>query len=448
MDYSAVVYSLDFFMEENGVNMGNRIIVDFDKKKGKMKPMHGVGQPPFYGLDFSMFEYLKAAKIPYSRLHDVGGPYGRNQFVDIPNLFRDFDANPFDPESYDFAFTDLLITALVEHGVEPFFRLGVSIENHVKVKAYRVFPPKDNLKWAQICEGVIKHYTEGWANGFHYNIEYWEIWNEPEGKQMWMGTKEQYFSLYEVTSKYLKERFPHLKIGGYASCGFYAIEKEYNADFANIGKTVEYYYQYIQDFLKFVKDNNCPLDFFSWHSYDSIINNVHYAKHARELLDRSGFVNTEQILDEWNLKPDLRGTIKHAVLTGAMMIALQDTDLSSAMFYDARCGVGIYSGMFNPLTQKPFPAYYSFLAFSELYIRKNQVDVTADIPGVYVCAAKSDTGCLVIVNTNDEEVCYSLDVLGKCNLDKCTMISDGCIWEETPFLDKLPPQSLICIYFN
>ena len=49
--------------------------------------------------------------------------------MDIPNIFRDFDADPDDPEAYDFAFTDLLIKALVENGVEPFFRLGVTIEN-------------------------------------------------------------------------------------------------------------------------------------------------------------------------------------------------------------------------------------------------------------------------------------------------------------------------------
>ncbi len=428
--------------------MNNKIVVEFNELKGKIKPVHGVGQPPLSGLDFSMFEYLKEAKIPYSRLHDVAGAYGGNTFVDIPNLFRDFDADPYDPESYDFAFTDLLITALIENGVEPFFRLGVNIENYVKVKAYRVFPPKDNLKWAKICEGVIRHYTEGWANGFYYQIKYWEIWNEPEGKQMWIGTKEQYFELYNVASKYLKEKFPHLKIGGYASCGFYAIEKEYNADFANIGKTVKYYYQYIQDFLKFITENNCPLDFFSWHSYDSIVNNIHYANHARELLNQAGYINTEQILDEWNLKPDLRGTIKHAALTCGMLLALQDTDISSAMFYDARCGVSIYSGMFNPLTQKPFPAYYSFVAFSELYSRENQVVATSEIPGVYVCAAKKDTACILIANTTDEEIPYVLDFTSSYNIDKCKLISNECIWEETSIPKQLQPNSVVCVYLN
>ena len=60
---------------------------------GKIKPMHGVGQPPIQGTDFSMFRYLNEAGIPFSRLHDVGGWFGGNLWVDIPNIFRDFNAD-------------------------------------------------------------------------------------------------------------------------------------------------------------------------------------------------------------------------------------------------------------------------------------------------------------------------------------------------------------------
>lgn len=70
------------------------ITVDFSKITGEIKPMHGVGQPLFIGIDFSMCDYLKDAHIPYSRLYDVGGPFGGNLFVDIPNIFRNFDADP------------------------------------------------------------------------------------------------------------------------------------------------------------------------------------------------------------------------------------------------------------------------------------------------------------------------------------------------------------------
>ena len=45
-----------------------KIKVDFNDIVGKIKPMHGVGQPPFAGVDFSMFKYLKDAGVPYSRL--------------------------------------------------------------------------------------------------------------------------------------------------------------------------------------------------------------------------------------------------------------------------------------------------------------------------------------------------------------------------------------------
>ena len=45
-----------------------KITADFSQKTGKVKPMHGVGQPPFLGSDFSLFHYLTDAGIPYSRL--------------------------------------------------------------------------------------------------------------------------------------------------------------------------------------------------------------------------------------------------------------------------------------------------------------------------------------------------------------------------------------------
>ena len=47
--------------------------------------------------DWSMMHYLKEAGIPYSRLHDVGGWLGGGLYVDIPNLFPDFDADENDP---------------------------------------------------------------------------------------------------------------------------------------------------------------------------------------------------------------------------------------------------------------------------------------------------------------------------------------------------------------
>ena len=179
-----------------------KITADFARLTGnRIKPMHGLGQPPIMFHDDRMFHYLSDAGMLYSRLHDVCGWLGGDLYVDIPNLFRDFDADENDPASYDFAFTDWLIEKLMEHQCEPIFRLGVTIENEHMRKAYRIFPPKDFGKWARICEHVIRHYNEGWADGYHFGIRYWEIWNEPddcwkeEYAAMWRGTAEEFYEL-------------------------------------------------------------------------------------------------------------------------------------------------------------------------------------------------------------------------------------------------------------
>lgn len=431
----------------------NKITVNNNKTIGKIKPMHGVGQPPVLGSNFSKIDYLANASVPFSRLHDVGGNYGGGRYVDIPNLFRNFDADPLNPEAYDFAFTDLLIAELVKRGIEPFFRLGVSIENMAYIKAYHIYPPKDSLKWAQICEGIIRHYNEGWANGFYYNIKYWEIWNEPDNfeepmeNQMWRGTKEQFYELYGVASKYLKKKFPYLKIGGYASCGFYAIT-ESTSTFANCSSRYSYFIDFFDGFLDYVKKTDCPLDFFSWHSYAEIENNIKFAAYARNRLDEKGFTNTEHTLNEWNCRANKKGSLEHASVTAGMMLALQDTSLDSAMFYDARCGIGNYSGLFDPVAYEPYPAYYTFVAYGELYRRQNQVEVITDIPGVYAVAAKENSGCLVISNTNDKAIPFALELKNSNSIDKCNIISENNIWYECQLPESLPAYSVLCVWYK
>ena len=428
--------------------------VNFNDVVGTIKPMHGVGQPPFQGLNFSMCDYLKDAHIPSARLHDVGGWFGGNMFVDIPNIFRDFDADPTDPNSYDFVFTDLLITALIERGIEPVFRLGVTIENFWKVKAYRIYPPADNLKWAQICEGIIRHYTQGWANGFTYPIRYWEIWNEPDNDEdpmlnaMWRGTKEQFFELYTVAATYLKEKFPHLKIGGYGSCGFYTVIN-HNSRFGNSSDRFAYFIEFLDAFLTHIRQHNAPLDFFTWHSYIEIPEeNVILASAARKRLDDAGFTHTEHFLNEWNPSPDLKGTMQHAALIAAHLIALQGSSLAGANFYDARCGMGIYSSMFDCMTCKPLPAYYAFVAFGELYSRGAQISTRCDIPGVYACGAKGENSCLMIANTNDAEVSLSPEIFGANRVLSCRILCEGKLWQQCPLPQILPAHAVICIFFE
>lgn len=392
---------------------------DFGRKLGAVKAMHAVGQPPRLGISDEHMHWLTEAHIPYSRLHDVGGLYGGYMYVDIPNVFRNFDADETDPASYDFAFTDLLIEQLMKADCEPIYRLGVTIENYHYIKAYRLFPPADSDKWARICEHIIRHYNEGWADGYQYGITYWEIWNEPDNGEtpadnaMWYGTKEQYFRLYEITAKHLKKCFGgSIKVGGFASCGFYDIFKEpekYGVNAAKRGEPnarEQYFMTFALDFLDYVKATGSPLDFFSWHSYASTEDTEEMADFVDRELSKRGFEGVETQLNEWNNAPsvELRGSSVASARAAATMIAMQNKKTDILCYYDARIGQSVYGGLFNPMTYQPLCTYYSFKAFGELYALGTQTAVEYDAGAIRALAASDgERRAALIVNTGGAE---------------------------------------------
>ena len=404
-----------------------KISVNTSKIVKKMKPMHAGGQPPVGGWQqTNHFHYLTDAGIPYSRLHDVGGVFGGGRFVDVPNIFRNFDADENDPANYDFEFTDVLIKGLIDAGVEPYYRLGTTIENYSYIKAFHIYPPKDPYKWARICEHIIRHYTEGWANGFNYKITYWEIWNEPEvqNKMMWMGTDEEFYNLYDVAAKHLKSCFPHLKIGGYASCGFYAIApaKTFDPVTHQPGtippsdhekRIMDFFY----GFFDYIKEHNSPIDFFSWHSYADVDRVKVMDAWLKDELVRLGYPGLETHLNEWNpVTHHKRETADHSTQITAMMIALQHGNTDVCCIYDMRMAHSMYNACFNPMTEKPIHGYYALMAFNQLYRLENQVETICDTEELYTLAASNgNKHAILIANVTGNN--HSLTIEG-VNLQK------------------------------
>lgn len=387
--------------------------VRFNDITGKIKPMHAVNNMPMHGAYAydGMFHYVGEAGIPFCRLNDTGGAFAGGRYVDIPNIFCDPDADENNPCSYDFAFTDWLLTRIDAQNTKIFFRLGASIENYHYIKSYNIYPPKDFAKWARVCEKIIAHYNEGWADGYKLGIEYWEIWNEPDNfpdikdNQMWKGTFEEYLELYKVTSLHLRKTFPNIKIGGYSSCGFYNIYKDTVAWIANSSDRTEYFIECFHKFLSFVKENNLPLDFFSWHSYsDKAEQNVGFEKYAHQTLKEYGFENTESILNEWNPGIDKRGTLEDSANISEMLLRMQDTTVDMLMYYDGQV-FGVYQGLYNPLTYTPFKAYYVFKGFNELYMLGNQVkvsDTETQLSAVAATNADGSKKALMVTNKGEK----------------------------------------------
>ena len=442
----------------NAQAAADNVTIDFSHDTGPVRPVNGVGQPPVVGYDnFSLIRHLKEAGIPYSRLHDVGGAFGKNIFVDIPNLFRDFDADENDPKNYDFAFTDLLINALVENGVEPYFRLGVTIENACNVKAYRIHPPKDAAKWARICEHVVAHYTEGWADGFRHKITYWEIWNEPDnnvenqnpGRPFrnlnWWGTFDEYLDLYEVASKHLKRRFPQIKVGGYASCGFYATTRPKDK-WRDWGSDVGHYVVCFDKFLERVKSRDCPVDFFSFHSYADVPTTARHVDYAKRRLREAGLGGAELHVNEWLPHHSMAnlGTAFQAAEVAAMLAVFQEHGVDVGCIYDARWGLGEYAPLFNPLTREPYKALQSFKAFKALRDMGTSVKCAAG-GGLYATAATDGKGRgAVLVSNIDRKNAKRLECdFGGWKVREWRVLDATRDLEPTRSLANVPPSTVL-----
>lgn len=436
------------------INGSEKIYVNFNKLTGnKIKPLHGINNSPI--SLYKPITELKKAGIPFVRLHDTAGRYGGGCYVDIPNIFPDFEADENNPNSYRFEFTDAYFKQLVASGMKIFYRLGVTIENDYKIYAYRIAPPKDFDKWARICEHIVRHYNEGWSNGFHYNIKYWEIWNEPENPPMWSGTREQYFKLYRITSNHLKKCFPNIKIGGYASCGFYAVNRKNSSD------RYKSFLTWYDEFLKFVtnKDTKCPLDFFSWHLYANNPNEIIiHAKYVQNKLDKYGMKDTENIFDEWNyISPnsltrfdDMKEAIGAAYVASAFAL-MQNSPVDIAMYYDA-LPTRRYCGLYYFPSKRVTKTYYSFLAFNELYKLGNEVESSVNSEKqLFVCAASfKNKNAMLIINNNPKAKNVEWDIKGIKGKSTAYIIDENRMFLPVKF-DKnfvLPAYAVLLVKYN
>ena len=420
-----------------------KIKVDISKVVGEIKPMHGGGQPPLSGFRKQpYFHYLTEAGIPYSRLHDVGGDFGGGKYVDVPNIFRDFEADENNPENYDFTFTDYLLDELAQAKVEPYFRLGITIENWWNIKTYRTKPPKDFEKWARICEHIIAHYTKGWADGFNYNIKYWEIWNEPEGEAMWSGTAEEFYELYDVSAKHLKKCFPEIMIGGYSSWGFRAI---FNEDKENGTGFEAECLRFFLGFMKYIKEHGSPLDFFSWHSYFKTKRTIEMDEYIHKKLVEFGYGDAEIHLNEWNPVFNEYGTAHHSAEICGTMIAMQNGYEDVLCIYDMRTNTAPYCPLFDIKTHKPVQGYYALVAFNELYKLKNQVKAECDTEELYVlCASDGNKNAILISNLTGETQIPEFEGV---DLENATyhIIDNERLLSWAPNADKIEKNGVILI---
>jgi hypothetical protein len=226
------------------------------------------------------------------------------------------------------------------------------------------------------------HYNHGWANGFHYAIRYWEIWNEPDIREFWSGTPEEYFRLYDTVARALKSIDAELKVGGPALAGDRV---------------------FLEEFLQFCRANRSLLDFVSWHIYPGGAPPYSVAEAAQQIQDvlqTYGYENVENFLTEWNFSVELYSKeLANPAWAASVLIYLQDTSVSRAFRY----------GPSNVLFEK---AGYAFLAMKKMLETPVRLECTgSNDVGFATLAGKSENPDSVRVLISDFDADYDEFVL-------------------------------------
>ena len=395
----------------------NTLKFDLSKEGKSFKILNATNGGPWHKRHVvdqvrSNFEDYKAARFRYTRNHDSA--YGARFAHDINYIFPNFDADPYDPDSYDFDCTDEQIGVALDADTKTFFRLGQTIEH--EVRKHFTIPPRDFKKWAVICEHIIRHYTEGWANGFQYDMPYWEIWNEPDldaddspNKRTWGGTMAQFFDLFEITAKHLKTCFPHLKIGGPA---------------------LAWNEQWAEEFFKEMQKREVPMDFFSWHIYcTEPVWMVEKAERMKALTEKYGYGHVECHLNEWNYvkgwTDEFQYTInaihgiKGAMFTLACICEAQQAPIDMLMYYDTRASG--FNGCFDYYSYEKLKGYYPMYWYGRFYDYEKEIPVESKPDGIYtLCGVDKEGKATAIVchySDNDEaeskSVCVDFGRPGK-----------------------------------
>jgi len=365
------------------------IRISLQNEKGpQVRPLHGVNlAAPIVNAKISKIvsDDLRRLGIPLTRLHDAPLDNPGMRLVDVPCVFPNLQADPDDPGNYYFEQTDDYIRNALDYGTRIMYRLGTSIEH--SERHYWTKPPEDLDRWCKICQRIVEHYPD---------IEYWEIGNEADEEipQLWGGTWRQFIDLYVKTSKFVKARFPHLKVGG-----------------PSMARLNNHEGRYVREFLAACRDEKAPLDFFTWHQYSDKPQKIIAAPlEVKALLDEYGFARSELHLSEWHYHPGWGSNatlerakrvyeqmlgVDAAAYLGAVLTGWQRTPITMGQYYTGSTMQGY--ALFEPGGLRT-AGYYVMEQFHQLTQQEQGLVFDVSQEGTWALGARTDNRILILIS--------------------------------------------------
>lgn len=286
---------------------------------------------------------------------------------------------------------DKVIDNILATGSEVYFRFGASQNDDNK------FPEEGTEEWTQflqdlttMAEHIVMHYDFGWDDGYYNTLDYFEIWNEPDLQDFWPNTANQYYEMYNSVSKAVEKLDPTLPIGGPTLTTL------------NDDDGIE------ESFIKYVKENDCPLDFYAYHFYPS--NNCdpydysRWAYHLHSILEDYGYGDVPMMLSEYgtvlfNPNAFSMADSAEASYLASLMMYLQDTPVEKANIYNRLIQTNEDGSATITKTG------YGYKAMGQMNQTENRLAVTGgDKNGMAVMAGINDTEDQINVLISNYEI--------------------------------------------
>ena len=147
---------------------------------------------------------------------------------------------------------DYIFDSLADIGMHPMYTtaftptpMATTTQSVFRTKC-NVSPPKDYKEWAEYIVATLEHFKYRYGKQ-RMDQWYYEVWNEPNLTAFYGGDQKEFFKLWKTTYDAIKSVDSDWRIGGPSTARA----------------------EWIDDFLKFSKANDCKPDYIIAHCYNN-----------------------------------------------------------------------------------------------------------------------------------------------------------------------------------
>ena len=315
---------------------------------------------------------------------------------------------------YDWTELDRLSDALAAQGVRPYYAF-----------CYMPRPLQQNGNWRSPASNAAAWREANRAFAEHHRGRHavLEAYNEPDFREFFVGTREEYLALYEGAALGMRDGDPEGVVGGPA---------------------LAFSMDWVDPFLDHVRDRRLPLDFFSFHAIGVPLQDPPSRQVALDrlrtiraaLAARPGFETTEIHLNEYhpykNTAEGLERPTDSAALATELLedfVAFLEEDDLTLVHWAQLMDSGFGGETFGLLDEdgRARPAFYAFAAYDALPARRLALD--ADAPFAGIAGGDAAKGGLLLWNRSEAAAPVAIEGLPQP-------------FEEFRIGDDVPPEPL------